>query len=99
MILIGLVNVSLGLCTYSTPKEPQRIELVLARDAGPSDAPGTIGASQLPAAVMRAFTLKYPRTIPSGARVEGDTFVVMFPPDKGHVSATFRADGTFVSEN
>jgi hypothetical protein len=99
MILIGLINVSLGLCTYSTPKEPQRMELDLAnRDAGVGDAPGTIGPGQIPAAVMREFTVRYPKTIPAGARVEGNTYVVMFPPGKGHVSATFRGDGTFVSE-
>ena len=94
MIAIGVVNVALGLCSYRPTPPPERMEVAL--DA--PRAPGTIAASQLPAAVMRAFNLKYPRTIPSGARAAGDTFVVMFPAGAPHASATFRADGTFVSE-
>ena len=50
----------------------------------------------LPAEVMRAFTIKYPRTLPAGARKDIDTFTVYFGAGR---SAKFRADGTFVSEN
>ncbi|HTR54172.1 MAG TPA: hypothetical protein VMJ10_25945 [Kofleriaceae bacterium] len=94
MIAIAAINLALGLCSYHAAPPPEHMALVL--DA--PRAPGTISASQLPAAVMRAFNLKYPRTIPSGARPDGDTYVVMFPAGAPHASATFRADGTFVSE-
>jgi hypothetical protein len=69
-----------------------------------TDATGTVGASQLPAVVMRAFAVKYPKTIPTGADVLRDaagsiTFVVGFPPGAPHHHATFRDDGGFVSED
>ena len=99
MVAIGAINVALGLCSYRAPPPPERMQVVLPDAAHPpTDAAGTMGASQLPAVVMRAFNLKYPRTIPSGARAAGDTYVVMFPAGAPHTSATFRADGTFVSE-
>ncbi len=97
MVVIGVVNVAIGLWSYKRPTEPQRIELVL-HDAAVIDATGTLAASELPAAVMRAFAVKYPRTIPSGAIVVDEGYRVMFPPGKGHKSATFRADGTFVTD-
>jgi hypothetical protein len=100
MVLIGLVNVTIGLCSYRAPVAPERIQLVIppASSDGGLDASGTIGAAELPAAVMRAFAVKYPRTIPSGAVVQGDRFVVMFPRGNAHHSATFERDGTFVAE-
>jgi hypothetical protein len=99
MLLIGAINVALGFCSYEdAPKNPQRIELTLpARDAAP-DAAGTLGRSDIPAPVMRAFAVKYPKTIPAGALVEGDNTIVLFPTGAAHTRATFRADGTFVSE-
>ena len=93
MILIGAINLALGVCTYHEPPLPQRIELKI-----PADAAGTLGAGDLPAVVMRAFNAKYPRTLPAGVRAVGDTFVILFPAGAPHTSATFRADGTFVSE-
>ena len=97
MILIGAINVALGVCSYREPSDhPQRIELQLPHP--PIDAAGTLGAAELPVAVMRAFNHKYPNTLPAGARAEGDRFTVIFPPGMAHASATFRADGTFVSE-
>jgi hypothetical protein len=102
MLLIGLVNVVLGLFLYKNPPPPQRIELTIpVRDAAPVpvDAPGTIGAHELPADVMRAFAVKYPRTMPAGARVDGDVYTVDFPPGAPHAHAHFHRDGSFVSDD
>jgi hypothetical protein len=99
MIVIGSVNLVLGVCSYHTPPPTEPMEVVIPhRDAAPPDAAGTLGPAKLPAAVMRAFAVKYPRTIPSGARSDGDTFIVNFPLGAPHTSATFQRDGTFVSE-
>ena len=94
MILIGVVNVAIGLASYKRAPDTQPIQLRI--DAGTSDAAGTIGARDLPVAVMRGFTTRYPRTLPTGARQDGDNFVVGFGAGK---TATFTADGTFVSEH
>jgi len=56
---------------------------------------------EIPATVMRAFAVAYPRTIPSGAlkrtrRGAEPTYELTFPPGAGHVAATLRADGTVV---
>ena len=48
---------------------------------------------------MRAFAVKYPRIVPTGARVNGAYFVISFPPGSPLAHATFTADGTFVSED
>lgn len=103
MILIGVINVALGLCVYKgAPSDPQPIQLKIPQhDAPPPpmDAGGSIGAHQLPAEVMRAFAVKYPRTMPAGARVDGDVYTVDFPAGASHAHARFKADGTFVSED
>jgi hypothetical protein len=97
MLLIGAINVGLGVCTYRAPSDaPERIVPQLP-SASP-DPPGTISAGELPAAVMRAFNTRYPRTLPARARIVDGGFVVMFPAGAAHASATFRVDGTFVSE-
>ncbi|HEY1558811.1 MAG TPA: hypothetical protein VGF94_28505 [Kofleriaceae bacterium] len=99
MIAIGGINLALGLCSYHPAAPTQPMQVILpTRDAAPPDAAGTLGANKLPAAVMRAFAVKYPRTIPSGARADGDTYIVNFPAGAAHASATFKSDGTFVSE-
>jgi hypothetical protein len=100
MLLIGAINLTIGLCSYREPSvPPERIELVLPRP--PADAAGTLGVGDLPTPVMRAFNQRYPRTLPAGARADRDagTFDVLFAPGAPHHSATFRADGTFVSED
>jgi len=100
MILIGTLNIGLGLCSFKSPVDPQHIELpLLHRDAGQSDANDTLGNSELPPEVMRAFAVKYPRIIPAGAKVNGAYFVISFPPGQDHAHATFATDGTFVSED
>ena len=91
MVLIGFINVAIGMCTYKSPEEPQRIDLHLPRHDAGVDAPGSIGASELPAAVMRAFAVKYPHTIPAGAIIEGDHYILAFPTgESGGHHATFR---------
>jgi hypothetical protein len=95
MILIGLVNVALGLFSYTPPGETQRIDLDL-----PGRPKGTLGPGDLPAAVMRAFNARYPRTIPpSAVRTPDDRFVIAFPAGSPHHHATFTGDGTFVGED
>jgi hypothetical protein len=98
MIVIGVVNVAIGLCSYQESGPPERIELVIPqRDAAVAlDAAGTIGAAALPADVMRAFAIKYPRTIPTGATVVNGDYVISFPQNR---RATYHTDGTFVSED
>jgi hypothetical protein len=96
MLLIGAVNVALGLSSYKKPEDPVRISVT--GDAG-LDAAGTLGASELPADVMRAFAVKYPHTLPTGATRDGDRFVIGFPAGAPHKHATFAADGSFVSED
>lgn len=96
MILIGILNVLIGLRSYKAPETPDRITVT---DAGLADAAGTIGNSQLPADVMRAFAIKYPHLIPAGARVSGQTYVIAFPPGQPLKHATFAPDGSFVSED
>lgn len=98
MVLIGVINVVLGLSSYKKPEEPIRIDLHLNGDAG-ADAPGTIAPSQLPADVMRAFAVKYPHTLPTGATLDGIRYVIAFPAGAPHHHATFAADGAFVSED
>ena len=98
MLLIGAINVGLGLYSYKKPEESRRIDLHLNGDAG-VDAPGTIGSSALPPDVMRAFAVKYPHVLPAGAARDGDRYVVAFPPNAPHHHATFASDGTFVSED
>lgn len=75
-----------------------RIELELAG----SDVVAVAEALRLPdipAPVMRAFAVAYPRTIPSSAvkrtrRGAEPTYELGFPPGAGHTTATLRADGT-----
>lgn len=97
MILIGAINVGLGVCTYERAGDPEPIHVQPAyrRDAS---VPGMLTVAQIPADVMRAFAVKYPRTIPAGAMVENGDFVVVFRPGAAKQRATFRPDGSFVSD-
>ena len=99
MVIIGIVNIVLGLTQYKPPEEPQRIDLGLGRDAAVVDAANTLGASQLPPEVMRAFAVKYPHVMPAGAARVGPNFEIAFPPAAPHHHATFAPDGAFVSED
>jgi hypothetical protein len=156
MILIGLIDVTLGYCTYTKPSDvheriipdvpyargsakalaapppatgcapaiaarieaelpgatlaacaPDRVtvlrgehtlELEVAGDEirGVAEA---LALPEIPAAVMRAFAVAYPRTIPASAvkrtrRGADPVYELAFPPGKDHTLATLRADGT-----
>ena len=98
MLVIGAVNVTIGMCSYKAPPPPERIELVIP---GHERKPGQLMRSEIPADVMRAFAVKYPRTIPDGAMTNGtdNTISVQFPPGAPHHNAVFKTDGTFVRED
>lgn len=94
MILIGILNVTLGVCTYEPAGDPEPIRVGLPVDAGA----GSLGVAQIPAEVMRAFAVKYPQTIPVGAELDAGNYVVLFPEGAAKRRATFRPDGMFVSD-
>ena len=94
MIVIGGINIALGLSSYKAPEEPMRIELYAPRDAG-----NTLGASALPPEVMRAFAVKYPHTLPAAVERTGSGYVIAFPPNGEHHHATFAINGAFVGED
>jgi hypothetical protein len=99
MILIGLVNIAIGLTIYHPQNErPERLPLVLPHDAGIVDAVGTISTGKVPAEIMNAFTRRYPRIMPLAASVEADVYTVYFLHDGARTGASYRGDGTFVSE-
>ena len=98
MLLIGAINIALGVCSYEEPPVPQRIELDLRGRDGGLDAMGTLGIGQIPPAVMRAFAARYPKTVPAGAVVEAGNYTVLLPFGAAHKRATFTADGTFVGD-
>jgi hypothetical protein len=97
MLLIGGVNVAIGFCTYDEPPPPERMELDIP--GAPPPAPGTLRASELPAAVMRAFAVRYPRIVPAGADFEGGKYIVILPDGAPAKQVVFEPDGTFVSED
>jgi len=100
MITIAVANVIIGFCVYNKPSDKhEQIKLdLIRRDAG-IDALNTIAPSQLPADVMRAFAVKYPRTLPTGATMIQGGYVIEFPPGAAKHTATFKLDGTFVSDD
>lgn len=156
MILIGLVDLALGYCSYHPPPEvherivydvpsvarsapgpaPQavvcapsiaarvaadmpdativacaadrvslvrgdhRIELELAGGDIAATAE-TLALPEIPAPVMRAFAVAYPKTIPAGAvrrsrRGAEPVYELAFPSGAAHKVATLRGDGTLV---
>jgi hypothetical protein len=95
MVLIGLINVFLGVCTYERAGDPEPIRVTIpTADSGA----GSLGVAQIPADVMREFAIRYPRTIPLGANVVDGNYVVLLPKTAAKQRATFRPDGTFVSD-
>lgn len=94
MVLIGVINVSIGLCSYHEPKTPTRIDLGLGgRD------PDLFPPSSLPMEVVRAFTARYPRTIAQGFTRDGSRYVIALPPGAPQHHATFEANGAFVGSD
>ncbi len=103
MLLIGAINIGIGYCTYAPPgAPPQRIIPVLPAPAPkPKPTDGTIGIAEVPAAVMRAFAVKYPRHIPIAKRLDAKTYELSFTEGAPATPArhiTFRDDGTFLGE-
>jgi hypothetical protein len=97
MLLIGAINVALGVCSYREAPQTERIEVVIP---GHAREPGEMRVNAIPVEVMRAFAIKYPRTIPTKAIANPDnTVTVRFPPGAQFKSATFKQDGTFVRED
>ena len=77
-----------------------RIEVKLAGDLI-TEVAETLKLPDIPASVMRAFAVAYPRTIPAGAvkrtrRGSEPTYELAFPPGAGHQLATLSRDGTVV---
>ena len=158
MVLIGIINVVIGFCSYTRPSDVHErilLDVPYARGSGSavaapppasgcppailarieSEKPGstilacapdrvtlvhrdhrfelaieggeirgvaeTLTLSELPAEVMRAFAVAYPRTLPSGAirrtrRGADPSYELAFPPGAAHTVATLRADGTVI---
>lgn len=158
MVLIGVINVIVGYCSYTRPSDVhERIvpDVPFARGSGSgsgvahaaagcapavaarveSELPGAtivecaaarvtvmrgehrielevtgdeirgvaeaLSLPEIPAPVMRAFAVAYPRTIPSGAvkrtrRGAEPVYELAFPPGQPHAVATLRPDGTVV---
>jgi hypothetical protein len=77
-----------------------RVELDLAGDDIVAVAE-TLSLPEIPAAVMRAFAVAFPKTIPSGAikrtrRGVEPIYELAFPPGAAHAVATLHADGAIV---
>ena len=96
MILLGVVNLTLGWCSYKPATEPTVLHV--STDAA-LDGANTLGASELPADVMRAFAVKYPHVLPAGALRDGVNYIIVFPPGNAHHRATFDGSGAFVDED
>ena len=158
MVLIGLLDIALGFCSYKRPSDvherilydvpsvgggsgagsaplpatgcapaivakveaelpgailtrcaPDRVAVVRGAHAIDLEVAGddiravaeTLTLPELPAAVMRAFAVAYPRTLPSHAvrrtrRGAEPSYELSFPPGAAHTVATLRADGTLV---
>jgi len=93
MILIGLINVGLGLTIYHAPQDPARIDVGVGR---PLDM---MPPSALPTVVVRAFVARYPHTIALGATHSGSSYVIAFPASSPQHHATFADNGAFLSED
>jgi hypothetical protein len=156
MILIGLLDLALGYCSYKPPPEvherivydvpsvagsgaaaapeavacgaaitariaeslpgatiiacaPDRVSLVrgdhrIELEIANGDVAATtesLALPEIPAAVMRAFAVAYPKTIPAGAvrrsrRGAEPVYELAFPPGAAHRIAMLRADGSVV---
>src|SRR5689334_20769413 len=155
MILIGVINVIIGYCSYTPPSDlheriipnvpfaqargavprkavtcanaiaarigvlmpgamiidctPERVTVVRDEHVIEIDGAGdtvlgiaeTLTLPEIPAPVMRAFAVAYPRTIPSGAikrtrRNEPPVYEIAFPPGREHAFATLRGDGAVI---
>jgi hypothetical protein len=101
MLLIGVLNVAIGMCGYEAPVTPERIIPVLPPAGTPAQpaTDGTISLAEIPAAVMRAFAVAYPRHIPAPKKlvVAGETHYELTFTDGGKTTiASYKPDGTFL---
>lgn len=157
MVLIGVINVVVGYCTYTRPSDiheriipdvpyargsgapvashaaagcspriaarvdaempgstitacsPERVTLQRGAHAIELDVAGddirgvaeTLTLPEIPAVVMRAFAVAYPRTIPGGAvkrtqRGAEPIYELAFPRGAAHTVAILRADGSLL---
>lgn len=103
MLLIGAINVGIGLCVYEAPRPaPERIIPVMPPPA-PRPTDGSITLGEIPAHVMRPFAIAYPRHVPSGAKKltapDGTvTYEISYKAGDRSTTITYRDDGTFVGE-
>jgi hypothetical protein len=100
MILIGAINVALGMCVYvPAPEKVDRIVPVLPPSTTPvvPRVPGQMNVGDLPRAVMVQFNRDFPRHAPSAARqVAPELFEVSYV-DNG-VTSTARYNAVGVSQ-
>jgi hypothetical protein len=81
-------------------RSDRRIDIEMAGDEIRS-VTEALTLPEIPAAVMRAFAVAYPRTIPAGAskrtrRGEEPVYELAFPTGAAHTVATLRTDGTVI---
>lgn len=100
MLLIGLLNVAVGMCGYEPPRTPERIVPVIpAPTPEPVPTDGTIRPGDIPTPVMRAFAVAYPRHLPAAKKliVAGETrYELTFNEAGKSTTAIYAPDGTFV---
>lgn len=77
------------------------IELTLAGD-DITEVAEVLALPEIPAAVMRAFAVAYPRTIPARAikrtrKSAPPVYELSFPPGRPHALATLAADGSVLA--
>ena len=101
MLMIGLLNVAVGMCAYKPATTPERIIPVLPPPGTPGPSTdGTIGLAEIPAPVMRAFAVAYPRHIPAPKRlvIGGATvYELSFTVAGKTTHVTYKPDGTFIA--
>lgn len=96
----GAVVTSCAADRATVVRGPHAIELALA-GAEITAVAEVLTLPEIPAPVMRAFAVAYPRTIPSRAvkrtvRGAEPVFELAFPPGAPHALAILRGDGTVV---
>ncbi len=101
MILIGVFNVAIGMCGYEPPRTPERIIPVLPPAGSPANyiTNGSISLAEIPAPVMRAFAVAYPRHIPAPKKLTaaGETHYELTFTDAGKsTTVSYKPDGTFL---
>lgn len=96
--LPGAVLTACAADRVSVVRGTHHIELALAGD-DITEVAETLALPEIPAAVMRAFAIAYPRTIPARAikrtrKNAAPVFELAFPPGRDHAQATLAADGS-----